>query len=78
MRIIKASEIGTYLFCHRAHWYRKKGIESDNVKEMNVGTEIHHQHSKAVIISGFSRLVAIVALLSGITMLVYSLIGKYY
>lgn len=76
MRIIKASEIGTYLFCHRAHWYRRKGIDSENVIEMESGTKIHQQHSRAVAISGCSRSVAIIVLLAGFAMLIYVLVGN--
>jgi CRISPR/Cas system-associated exonuclease Cas4 (RecB family) len=78
MRKIKASEIGTFMFCQRAHWFRRKGVDSDNIKEMEAGTKIHHQHSKAVAISSCSRTIAIILLLAGITLLTYSIIGLIF
>ena len=63
MRIIRASEVGTYLFCARAWWYRLQGIESTNQAEMTAGTELHRQHGRTVIASGLTRILAIILLL---------------
>ena len=70
MRIIRASEVGTYLFCSRAWWYRLQGIESTNQAEMNAGTELHRQHGRTVIASGLTRILAIILLLVALALLV--------
>ena len=70
MRSIRASEVGSYLFCARAWWYRKEGVESSNQAEMNAGTELHRQHGRAVIASGFTRILAILLLLVALALLV--------
>ena len=56
MRIIRASEVGSYLFCARAWWYRLQGIESTNQAEMIAGTELHHQHGRKVITAGLAQI----------------------
>ena len=47
--IIRASEIGTYLFCNRAWWLKRiEGRESQNTLEMSRGTTRHESHSRTV------------------------------
>jgi CRISPR/Cas system-associated exonuclease Cas4 (RecB family) len=70
MRIIRASEVGSYLFCVRAWWYRLQGVESTNLAEMNAGTELHRQHGRTVIASGLTRILAIILLLVALALLV--------
>lgn len=49
MRIIRASEIGEYVFCHRAWWlHHIQGVESANRVAMQFGVTRHHQHGRAV------------------------------
>lgn len=45
-RWIKASELGEYLYCQRAWWYRLQGIASRNVQELWQGTTDHLQHNR--------------------------------
>jgi hypothetical protein len=58
MRTVRASEIGTYLYCQRAWWYLKNGEQPENQTELTGGTELHYQHGRAVMISGCLRVVA--------------------
>ncbi len=48
-RTIRASEIGTYLYCKRAWWYQSQGIESQNQQELAGGFSYHQQHGKHVL-----------------------------
>ena len=66
MKIIRASEVGTYQFCHRAWWYQLQGYEPENKEEMAGGTEIHEQHGRLVATSSCVQLVAYVSLLLAI------------
>jgi hypothetical protein len=70
MKTIRASEIGSYLFCARAWWYQQKGIQSSNQAELSTGAELHRQHGRAVIVSGLTRLLAVILLLVALVLLV--------
>ncbi len=69
MKPIRASEIGSYLFCARAWWYQQKGIPSSNQAELTAGTELHRQHGRTVILSGLTRLLAVILLLAALVLL---------
>ncbi len=69
MRVIRASEIGSYLYCARAWWYQKKGVQSSNQAELTGGTELHRQHGQQVLASGMTRILAIVFLLVALALL---------
>ncbi len=75
-RTVRASEIGAFLYCRRAWWYRLQGVESDNQAEMAAGTAFHEQHGKQIIQSGLLRiagfgllLLALALLAAGVTVL---------
>lgn len=76
MRKINASEIGTFLYCERAWWYQHQGIESHNLEELASGSELHHQHSRAVVASGLIKMAAYILLLAGITLLAVALVSQ--
>lgn len=73
MRTIRASELGTYLYCRRAWWYRKQGVESQNQAELAAGTELHVQHGRSVLAAGLLQVAGYVLLLAAIALLVYQL-----
>ena len=48
-RVIRASEIGEYIYCHRAWWLgRVKGIENANRGQMDAGVVRHRAHGQTV------------------------------
>jgi hypothetical protein len=48
-RVIRASEIGEYIYCHRAWWLgRVKGVENANRAQMDAGVVRHRAHGQAV------------------------------
>jgi CRISPR/Cas system-associated exonuclease Cas4 (RecB family) len=74
MRIIRASEIGSYLYCQRSWWYRISGLEPENKKELQSGTEIHYQHGRTMLLSGLLRIAGAVLFLAALALLVYYLV----
>jgi len=79
VKVIRASEIGSYLYCRRAWWYNRQGLESSNQAEMKAGTELHHRHGRKVLAAGLQRSLAWILLLSALILLawlaVQSLLG---
>jgi len=70
MSIIRASDIGTYLYCRRAWWYRKQGVTSANQAELATGTELHRKHGRQVLASSLTRTVGLILLMLALVMLV--------
>ncbi|MBI3760559.1 MAG: hypothetical protein HY260_01675 [Chloroflexi bacterium] len=58
-RLIRASEIGEYVYCHRAWWLgRVQGEASINVAEMAAGAGGHARHGQTVAAAGCLQLAA--------------------
>ena len=45
-KTIRASDIGAYLYCRRAWWYRLQGYASENQAALEQGTRFHHSHGR--------------------------------
>ena len=69
MSVIRSSDIGNYLYCRRAWWYRKQGLESDNQAELTAGSELHHRHGRQVLASTLNRTVGFVLLMIALVLL---------
>jgi hypothetical protein len=69
MKTINASDLGAYLYCRRAWWYRKEGVESGNQEALAAGTRHHTLHGRKVFIAGGFRFLGWVLLLAGIAIL---------
>lgn len=70
MQVIRSSDIGNYLYCRRAWWYRTQGFESDNQSELASGTELHRAHGRKVLASGLLRTSGFLLLLLALVLLV--------
>lgn len=71
MSVIRASDIGNYLFCRRAWWYRKQGVQSQNQAELAAGTDLHRLHGRRVIMAGLTRALGYILLAGALILLVY-------
>jgi len=69
MPIIRSSDIGTYLYCHRAWWYKKQGVESANQAELAAGTELHVKHGRQVLASSITRTIGLILLMIALILL---------
>lgn len=69
MSVIRSSEIGNYLYCRRAWWYRKQGLESDNQAELAAGTQLHQKHGRQVLVSTLTRTAGLILLLIALALL---------
>jgi len=65
-RVIRASEIGEYAYCHRAWWlHRVCGIASANRAQLASGVAHHAEHGRSVQRAGaFSRASIILLMLA--------------
>ncbi|HEY3474781.1 MAG TPA: hypothetical protein VGK56_09240 [Anaerolineales bacterium] len=70
MSVIRSSDIGNYLYCRRAWWYRKQGYESQNQAELTAGTEIHRKHGRKVLAATLNRSLGMVFLFLALILLV--------
>jgi hypothetical protein len=62
-RIVRASELGYYGYCHRAWWLEKvQGVEPANATELEAGTRGHAAHGRGVAFAGGLRALAALAL----------------
>ncbi|GAB4470198.1 MAG: hypothetical protein Kow0088_02810 [Anaerolineales bacterium] len=48
MRIIRASELSSFLYCHRAWWYQLQGIPPANEVALEDGRLAHQVHARNV------------------------------
>jgi hypothetical protein len=74
MRIIRASEIGTYQFCKRAWWYQLQGYKPENEIALEQGIKFHTKHSylvaSASCLQGVAFSLVLVAILSALIWLI--------
>jgi CRISPR/Cas system-associated exonuclease Cas4 (RecB family) len=70
MRTIRSSDIGNYLYCRRAWWYRKLGTPSENQAELAAGTQLHTRHGRQVLASGLTRTLGLILFFAAVLLLV--------
>jgi len=70
MPVIRSSDIGNYMYCRRAWWYRKQGFQSENQAELSSGTELHRQHGRKVVAAGLWRTLGMLLLFVALVILV--------
>jgi len=70
MPVIRASAIGNYLYCRRAWWYRKKGVQPENLAELAAGTDLHRQHGRQILAAGITRWIGMILFIAALVLLV--------
>ena len=77
MRVIRASEVGEYVFCHRAWWLRHtRGLVSANVRALAEGTARHAGHGRRVAAAGVLRGLALLLALAAVLLAAASLLAQ--
>ena len=78
MRVIRASEIGEYVFCHRAWWLHYiQGHTSANVQELAAGTALHAGHGRWVGFASALRALAILLIAAAIVVVFTSFLFSH-
>ena len=78
MRIIRASEIGEYVFCRRAWWLRHvRGLRSANVRELAEGTATHARHGWLVQLSAALRVAALILFVAALLFFAVSFFSPF-
>jgi hypothetical protein len=76
-RVIRASEIGQYDFCARAWWLNVvQGVPSENVRELQLGTQAHERHGQQVSRAGWMQQIAVVLVLAGVVLLAIMILSR--
>src|SRR6185436_13791212 len=71
---LRASEIGEYVYCHRAWWlHQVQGHASANVRQLEAGTATHARHGRLVGVSRGLNTLALLLLLAAIVLAVVTL-----
>ncbi len=68
MKFVKASEIGTYVYCQRAWWYQVHGYRPENQADLARGKDDHAQHSNVVASINILQALAMALLLGAVTL----------
>ncbi len=77
MKTIRASEIGVYLYCQRAWWYQRQGIQTENLEDIIGGIELHQRHERAVVVSGCTQALAFLLLLVALALATFFLVSRF-
>lgn len=71
-KIIRASEIGEYLYCNRAWWLRRvHGHASQNVRQLQAGLSHHEAHGRMVQRADMTQKIALGLLFAAVLMFTY-------
>lgn len=72
-RLLRASEVGEYVYCHRAWWLRAvEGLDPTNAAVLQAGTARHQRHARRVATSRALLIAGMLALVLGLAALVLS------
>ncbi|MFN3309556.1 MAG: hypothetical protein ACK44E_10155 [Anaerolineales bacterium] len=75
MRIIRASEINSFLYCERAWWYHLQGFPSANQSDLEQGQLAHRFHTRQVQRAIWKLRIAYLLLFLAAVFLLWHLIG---
>lgn len=77
-KTIRASDIGAYLYCRRAWWYRLQGYASENQAALEQGTRFHLGHGRRVGGLQVLRRLALLLFLAALGLLASAILLQLY
>ena len=73
-RVIRASEIGQYVYCPRAWWLNRViGVASENTQALAAGAVVHRRHGRMVWLSRALVVASVGVALVALVVLILSL-----
>ncbi len=66
--LIRASEIGNYLYCQRAWWYQENGTEPADTSEIARGVLSHERHANSLLWSRRLATLGVALLISALVL----------
>jgi len=76
--IVRASEIGEYLYCRRAWWlHRVQGQVPHNVGRLAEGDRYHQSHQRGVLWAVWLQRAAISLIFAAVTVLAFWLVSAW-
>ena len=75
--IIRASEIGQWIYCHRAWWLARAGYANQNQTELQAGIVAHEKHAQEVAQADELRTQALYLLILAILLIIATLLARY-
>ena len=77
-RTVRASEIGSFIFCRRAWWYQRQDEESLNQAELAAGSQFHSAHAGRARTISTAQVIAWGVILSALAFLSIYLSVQYF
>jgi len=72
---IRASEIGEYVYCHRAWWLKRvRGLQSGHIRQLQAGQRHHRRHGVQVRKVSWMRKLAYVLIFFVVAIAVFQLL----
>jgi len=75
-KIITASELGTYVYCARAWWYRNQNAPNENLPAMNEGTRFHRKMGRRLSAMRIARIILILMLFSALGLISWWIVAN--
>ena len=73
--VIRASEVGEYVFCPRAWWLRRvKGLKPESLERLEEGQNFHIRHQEQVFALHLLWYIGVALLLAGLCLIAWAIV----
>jgi CRISPR/Cas system-associated exonuclease Cas4 (RecB family) len=77
MKTIRASEISSFIYCRKAWYFQRQGVESENQAELASGTHLHARHGRKVMVNSCLQVMAALLFLVSLALLTMYMVGNF-